>query len=178
MTEERISRGALAIALLLVVGSVGCSKGTPAPAQSTSPTSVSTSPSAEASPAPLVRGDLFPTAGSPFFTARYSRTVDASGNSALRIAIVGIDAQPAFSPSVVEVEPGQVLDVTVFQSGGLSAQFHHNFSIKSLGIDESIPIGKGNSVTVTVTVPESGTLTFFCKYHAAVEEHAGEFRVG
>jgi plastocyanin len=166
----------LRLALILTVGLTTCSTSSPdiAPSASTSP---SASPSAETSPAPLVRGDLFPVSASPYFTARYSRTVDASGNAALRIAIVGIDGQPAFSPSIVQVEPGQVLKVTVFQSGGLSAQFHHNFSIKSLGIDESLPIGKGNSATVTVTVPASGTLTFFCKYHAAAEEHAGEFRV-
>ena len=171
------------LALVCTLTLAGCSTSSPNPAASgaASPLtslSASSSPSSETSPPPLARGDLFPTAASPYFTARYSRTVDASGSKALRIAIVGIDGQPAFSPSIVGVDPGQVLRETVFQSGGLSAQFHHNFSIKSLGIDESIPIGKGHGVIVTVTVPSSGTLTFFCKYHAAAEEHAGEFQVG
>ena len=123
-------------------------------------------------------GDLFTTTGKPYFDARYTRTVDARGKSSFRIAIVGIGGRPAFNPSIVEVDPGQVLSVTVFQSGGLSATFEHNFSIDGQGIDENILAGKGHSVTVKVTVPESGTLTFFCKFHGATEQHAGEFRVG
>jgi hypothetical protein len=33
-------------------------------------------------------------------------------------------------------------------------------------------------VTVKVTVPESGALAFYCKFHGQLEQHAGEFRVG
>lgn len=175
MHPRRVRLGRFCLALALTLALIGCSTSSSdeAPASSTS---VTTTPTVESSPAPLVRGDLFTTSAPPSYTARYSRTVDARGKETLRIAIVGIDALPAFSPSVVEVDPGQVLTVTVFQSGGASAQFHHNFSIESLGIDRTIPSGE-YSVTVTVTIPVSGTLTFFCSFHADLEQHAGEFRV-
>ena len=39
----------------------------------------------------------------------------------------------------------------------------HNFSITSMNIDKDIE--KGKTVTVSVPLPSSGSLPFFCKYH-------------
>jgi plastocyanin len=62
-----------------------------------------------------------------------------------------------FEPTCVEGKG--TLTVTVKNVGDVE----HNFSITSLGIDKDIE--KGASVTVSVALPASGTLPFFCKYH-------------
>ena len=79
-----------------------------------------------------------------------------------------------YGKASVRVEPTG--KVTVLQNDDLSAHCQHNFSITSLGIDEDIPKGAGHHITVDVTVPSSGELEFFCKYHLD-ERHAGTFLV-
>ncbi len=64
-----------------------------------------------------------------------------------------------FVPTFVDVQGGGTVTVTVTNSG----QALHNFSITSLGIDQDVP--PGTSITVSVQLPTSGTLSFFCKYH-------------
>jgi plastocyanin len=46
------------------------------------------------------------------------------------------------------------------------ARVPHNVSLPSQQVDRDIPPGR-QRVEVDVTVPESGALRFFCKYHAA-----------
>ena len=84
---------------------------------------------------------------------------------------------PGFKPSVITGSPGQRIHVTVKQANDASAGFQHNFSIDQLHIDKDIPQGAGNSISVTVTLPTSGSLTFYCKYHVAAEYDAGEFLI-
>lgn len=84
---------------------------------------------------------------------------------------------PGFQPSVISGAPGQVLRVTVYQADDESSGFQHNFSIDQLHIDKDIPEGAGHSISVMVTLPESGSLTFYCSYHVAAEQHAGEFLI-
>ncbi len=64
-----------------------------------------------------------------------------------------------FAPTFENAPGGKTVTVTVTNNG----QALHNFSITSLGIDKDVP--PGTSITVTVQLPTSGTLPFFCKYH-------------
>jgi plastocyanin len=111
---------------------------------------------------------------------RYTSTEDASDRGAVTINIIGQDGLPAFEPAIITGEPGQTLDVTVYQTDDRSTDFQHNFSVNGAGveaIDKDIPKGAGHSVTVTVTLPTTGRLAFFCAYHVAMEQHAGLFSV-
>ncbi|MGI8616073.1 MAG: cupredoxin domain-containing protein [Actinomycetota bacterium] len=67
----------------------------------------------------------------------------------------------AFSPTCIEASGGQALEVTVTNGGSAL----HNLSVDSLGIDEDVQAGE--SITVDVTVPDSGSVPFVCKYHVA-----------
>lgn len=65
-----------------------------------------------------------------------------------------------FNPSVLKGKPGERLTLQV-KNGSSGTQ--HNFTLKSQQINKDIPSGK--SVTVTVTFPQSGVLSFYCEYH-------------
>jgi len=133
----------------------------------------SSAPSASPPPQPggLVRLD-------PLRTARYAGTIDASSMKSVTIQVVALGAaEPAFEPTIIGGAPGRTLDVVVVQSDDHSADFQHNFSVTSLGIDRDIPRGAGRHIQLTITLPASGVLPFFCKYHADAEYHAGAFRV-
>ncbi|MCI0632590.1 MAG: cupredoxin domain-containing protein [Actinobacteria bacterium] len=83
-------------------------------------------------------------------------TAEASGGS------ITLDANEfAFSPTCVDVGGGESLEVTVTNSGSAL----HNLSVESLGIDEDVQAGQ--TITVEVTLPESGAVPFVCKYHVA-----------
>jgi plastocyanin len=117
------------------------------------------------------------------WSGRFTTEKNAQGLGQLTIDIVAVvppgepPLGPGFEPSVITGSPGQKLKVTVYQAKDASANFQHNFSIDSLQIDKDIPQGAGNSISVTVMLPQSGSLTFYCKYHVAVEQHAGEFLI-
>jgi plastocyanin len=67
-----------------------------------------------------------------------------------------------FNPTVFTAHPGDKLTLTL----GNESTTLHNFSLTERGIDKDIqPDAK---ITVTVTFPPSGTLVFFCKYHASL----------
>jgi plastocyanin len=66
-----------------------------------------------------------------------------------------------FEPTVLEGEPGQSVSLKLENAGNVE----HNFSLSKQGIDQDVE--KGQSTTVKVTFPKSGTLRFVCKYHEA-----------
>jgi plastocyanin len=74
-----------------------------------------------------------------------------------------------FEPSCAKANG--TVDVTIKNVGDTE----HNFSISSMGISKNIE--KGGSVTVSVKLPASGTLPFFCKYHKSLGMQ-GAFIVG
>ena len=41
----------------------------------------------------------------------------------------------------------------------------HNLSVESLGIDEDVQAGE--TISAEVTLPDSGSVPFTCKYHVA-----------
>ena len=108
---------------------------------------------------------------------RFTTQKDAQGLANLTIDIVAVGDRPGFQPAVITGSPGQKLQVTVYQADDLSSHFQHNFSIDQLHIDKDIPEGAGHSISVSVTLPKSGSLTFYCSYHVAAEQHAGEFLI-
>ncbi len=67
-----------------------------------------------------------------------------------------------FAPTFLRSEPGQKLRLEVENESGTL----HNLSIPEQDLDRDIP-PKG-TVTVEVTIPQSGVVHFFCKFHTAL----------
>jgi len=100
--------------------------------------------------------------GSTVFNDHGSKTV--SGSS------IDIEADNYyFEPSVITGKPGEKVTVTIENEGSTE----HNFTIESQDIDEDIEAGK--DTTVTVTMPQSGAVSFFCEYHKS-QGMAGELK--
>jgi plastocyanin len=66
-----------------------------------------------------------------------------------------------FGPTFLSGGPGQKLRLHIENESGAL----HNFSMRSLGIDQDIP-AKGK-LEIEVTFPATGVALFFCKYHTA-----------
>jgi plastocyanin len=64
-----------------------------------------------------------------------------------------------FKPTFVRVTPGGKVTVKVENEGNTD----HNFSITALNIDQTI--AKGQDKEITFTLPSSGAVAFFCKFH-------------
>jgi plastocyanin len=94
-----------------------------------------------------------------------------SGKSELELEADDEGGENYFNPTVVSGSAGQTVDVTVKNEG--SAE--HSFTVDALGIDKDIE--PGQEVTVSVKLPQSGALTFHCKYHKTLGM-VGEFKVG
>ena len=92
-------------------------------------------------------------------------TKDVSGESELELEL----DDDYFEPTVLEGEPGQKLTLELKNEGGSE----HNLTIGELNIDQDVEAGE--TANVEVTFPDSGTLTFFCKYHRG-SGMAGAFR--
>jgi len=89
-------------------------------------------------------------------------TVEDRGVAAAAGSAVTLDAGDLFfAPTCVTAGGGGTLEVTLQNSGAAL----HNISIEELGIDEDVPAGE--TVTVEVELPDTGTLGFTCKYHVS-----------
>jgi plastocyanin len=64
-----------------------------------------------------------------------------------------------FEPTVLKGSPGQKVTLELENEGSIE----HNFTIGSQGIDKDLEAGE--DAKVTVTIPKSGALSFYCKYH-------------
>lgn len=64
-----------------------------------------------------------------------------------------------FEPTVVQGEPGQKVTLEAFNEG----DEEHNLTIEDQDIDEDLE--SDEETEIEVTIPESGTVVFFCKYH-------------
>lgn len=104
--------------------------------------------------------------------AGLSGPIEDRGTAAASGGAVTLDASEfAFSPTCVEAGAGDALEITVTNNGSAL----HNLSVESLGIDEDVQAGE--TITVEVTLPDSGSVPFVCKYHIA-NGMQGAFLIG
>src|SRR3954469_6667529 len=81
-----------------------------------------------------------------------------------------------FKPTVLEGKPGQKVTLELKNEGGTE----HTFTIDSEKVDQEL--GPGEEAEVDVTIPKSGVVSFYCKFHKsdgmagalAVTGHAGD----
>jgi plastocyanin len=64
-----------------------------------------------------------------------------------------------FSPKTITGKPGQKITLELKNEGSVE----HNLTVASQGINRDVEAGK--TATVEVTIPQSGTVAFYCKYH-------------
>ncbi|HYR63659.1 MAG TPA: cupredoxin domain-containing protein [Actinomycetota bacterium] len=76
-----------------------------------------------------------------------------------------------FQPTILRGAPGQHLTVTLSNQGNAL----HDFRIASQHIDANVEAG--TPVTVTVTFPQAGAVTFECRYHL-LQNMRGELVAG
>jgi plastocyanin len=112
------------------------------------------------------------SAGGCAEAAELTGAIEDRGTAEISGGAITLDASEfAFSPTCVEAGGGQTVEVTVTNGGSAL----HNLSVESLGIDEDVRAGE--SITVEVTLPDSGAVPFVCKYHVA-NGMQGAFLVG
>jgi plastocyanin len=76
-----------------------------------------------------------------------------------------------FEPTVLKGRAGSQVTLELKNEG--SAE--HNFTIDSQGIDKEVEAGE--DAKVSVTIPQSGEISFYCKYHKSMGM-AGALAVG
>lgn len=98
----------------------------------------------------------------------YWGTLDVSGQTEATIEVAireGFDTGGwAFSPTILAGEGGQALELTISNPTGKGIyRTQHNFTLQEQEI--SVDIEPGEEATVSITFPESGSVTFFCRRH-------------
>jgi plastocyanin len=97
-------------------------------------------------------------------TANFHGTKDVTGVTSLELEADNF----YFEPTVIKGTPGQRLTLTIKNE---SSGTEHNFSVESQHINKDLEGGK--TYTVSVTLPQSGTISFFCEYHRSVGMNGG-----
>ncbi len=64
-----------------------------------------------------------------------------------------------FEPTVLEGKPGQKVTLELKNEG----ETEHTFTIDSQSVDQDL--GPGEEAEVDVTIPKSGVVSFYCKFH-------------
>jgi plastocyanin len=64
-----------------------------------------------------------------------------------------------FEPTVLEGKAGEKVELELKNEGNVE----HSFTVDSQGIDKELE--PGDEAEVTVTIPKSGAISFYCKYH-------------
>jgi YVTN family beta-propeller protein len=117
-----------------------------------------------ASPAPTSGGQAT-AAGGVAFSDHGTKTVRGQA----RLELEADDYY--FKPTFLRGVPGQALRLEIENESGTL----HNLSIPALRIDRDVP--PRGTVAVDVIFPASGSLRFYCKFHAALGMN-GELRTG
>ncbi len=144
--------GVLVFAIALVAAACGKSSNSSAGSPSASE-SAGGSPSASASASASGGDEGTITVGSD--EANNHGSKDVSGASSVKMEMDDF----YFEPTVLTGTPGQQLTINLDNEG--SAE--HNFSITEQSVDTDVQPGAEG--TVTVTIPQSGFVEFFCKFH-------------
>lgn len=82
-------------------------------------------------------------------------TKDASGMEELDVEL----DDDYFEPTVITGTPGESVKLELENEGG----DEHNFTLESQNLDQDVEAGE--KAEVTVTIPQSGQVSFYCKYH-------------
>ena len=90
---------------------------------------------------------------------------DVSGESKVEVEL----DDDYFEPTVLEGKAGERVTLELKNEGSNE----HNLTIDELQIDQDVE--PGDETQLEVTFPDSGTLTFYCKYHRD-QGMAGAFR--
>ncbi len=64
-----------------------------------------------------------------------------------------------FEPTVLDGKPGQTVTLELKNEG----ETEHTFTIDSQNVDQDL--GPGEEAEVDVTIPKSGVVSFYCKFH-------------
>jgi plastocyanin len=64
-----------------------------------------------------------------------------------------------FEPTVLQGKPGEQVELELKNEG----KAEHTFTIDSQGIDQDLQ--PGDETEVMVTIPKSGAISFYCKFH-------------
>jgi plastocyanin len=67
-----------------------------------------------------------------------------------------------FEPTVLKGKPGAKVTLELKNKGSVE----HNFTLAAQGIDKDLEAGA--TAKVAVTIPKSGELSFYCKYHKSM----------
>ncbi len=84
-------------------------------------------------------------------------TEDATGSDTLELEADDF----YFEPTFVKATPGSTLTITVGNEGDTD----HTFTVDDQDIDSEVE--PGASADVQVTVPDDGTVNFYCRFHLA-----------
>ncbi len=114
-------------------------------------------------PTPIVEETMALTGGEP---ANFHDEVDAGDMPSLEVEL----DDNYIEPTIVVGRAGQELTLELFNEGDNI----HNFSIEAQDISQDLE--KGGKHEVKVVFPDSGAVSFFCRYHAELGMR-GELRV-
>lgn len=87
---------------------------------------------------------------------------DVSGASSVDVELDNDGSTYYFSPTVITGTAGEQVSVSLSNEGNTP----HTFTIDSAGVDQELQ--PGAKATVSVTLPSSGTLVFYCKFHKSL----------
>lgn len=88
-------------------------------------------------------------------------TVASSSTASASSGVVKVNmVDDAFQPKAITGKPGSTIKVELKNTGNNE----HNFKIESQK-QANADVSPGKSATVTVKVPTSGSVQFFCEYH-------------
>jgi plastocyanin len=66
-----------------------------------------------------------------------------------------------FDPATIDGDPGSKVTLALENSG----KAEHTFTVDDQKVDEELE--PGDKATVSVTIPDSGSVEFYCRYHRA-----------
>jgi plastocyanin len=84
-----------------------------------------------------------------------SNATTSNGSGEVKLGM----ADDKFQPATITGKAGSTVKVELKNSGGSE----HNFTIESQKVDKDVE--PGEDATVSVKIPASGTVQFFCEYH-------------
>jgi plastocyanin len=99
-------------------------------------------------------------------------TKDVSGSASAELELNNEGKVYYFEPTILKGSAGEKVTLDLSNEGDTL----HNFSLTDQGVDTDVQ--PGSKASVTVTFPQSGTLVFFCKYHATSFNMRGALEVG